>query len=192
MATFAHSKDSSPILRGVFLARGLLAQSLRPPPVAVAPASPELQPTLTTRERVELQTRARDCLVCHGIINPLGFTLEHFDAVGRFRDKDNGKPIDASGEYHSRDGKLVKLSGARDLGEFLANSEESQTAFVEQLFHYLVQQSVQAYGPGELADLRQTFIASGYNIRKLAVETLATSALAPRETKITDTAQTKP
>ena len=57
MTSFAHYSDTSPILRGVFLARGVLAHSLRPPPEAVAPLSPELQPTLTTRERVTLQTQ---------------------------------------------------------------------------------------------------------------------------------------
>ena len=70
MASFAHNKDSSPILRGVFLARGILAVSLRPPPAAFAPLAAELQPTLSTRERVVLQTKESNCLVCHGIINP--------------------------------------------------------------------------------------------------------------------------
>jgi len=191
MATFAHNRESSPILRGVFLARGVLAQSLRPPPVAVAPLAPDLQPTLTTRERVMLQTRDASCMACHGIINPLGYTLEHFDAVGRFRDKDNGKPVDASGEYHTRDGKKVSMKNARDLANFLVDSEEAQSAFVEQLFHYLVQQSVQAYGPSTLSDLRRSFVAGGFNIRKLAIETMAVSALKPRETTITATALTK-
>ena len=113
MASFAHNKDSSPILRGVFLARGILAVSLRPPPAAFAPLAAELAPTLTTRERVVLQTKESNCLVCHGIINPLGFTLEHFDAVSQFTDKDNGKPVDSTGDYpRSRPGHDVKVNNA--------------------------------------------------------------------------------
>ena len=123
-------------------------------------------------------------MTCHGIINPLGFTLEHFDAVGRYREKDNGKPVDATGSYHTRSGTTVTLKDARELGEFLVDSDEAQTAFVEQMFHHLVQQSVQAYGPNTLDDLRQSFAANGFNIRKLAVAIMVASALPVRETKV--------
>ena len=58
MAGFAYTATSSPIHRGVFVARSVLGRSLRPPPVAVAPLPPDLQPELTTRERVALQTKA--------------------------------------------------------------------------------------------------------------------------------------
>lgn len=184
MASFAHASDTSPILRGVFLARGVLALSLRPPPEAVVPLSPELQPTLTTRERVTMQTQSANCMVCHGIINPLGFTLEHFDAVGRYREKDNDKPVDSTGVYHARSGKDVTVSGAHELAKFLTESDEAQSAFVEQMFHSLVQQPIQAYGPHTLDDLRHSFAESGFNIRKLAVAILTVSALPPRETKL--------
>ena len=184
MASFASTSESSPIHRGVFLARGVLGQSLRPPPVAVAPLAPDLHPGMTTRERVSLQTKATTCMSCHSIINPLGFTLEHFDAVGRYRKTERGKPVDVSGSYQTRSGKTVALSGARELAEFLAGSDEAHTAFAEQLFHHLVQQSVRAYGPTRLDDLRQSFAAGDFNIRKLAIEIMVTSAPAERETKV--------
>jgi Protein of unknown function (DUF1592)/Protein of unknown function (DUF1588)/PA14 domain/Protein of unknown function (DUF1595)/Cytochrome C oxidase, cbb3-type, subunit III len=184
MTSFAHNSDTSPILRGVFLARGVLAMSLRPPPEAVVPLSPELQPTLTTRERVTLQTQASNCMSCHAIINPLGFTLEHFDAVGRYREKDNGKPVDSTGVYHSRSGKTITAKNARELADFLTESDEAQSAFVEQMFHSLVQQPIQAYGPHTLDDLRHSFAESGFNIRKLAVAIMTVSAGKTRETKL--------
>src|SRR5262249_18296127 len=130
MATFAYTSTSSPIHRGVFLARSVLGRSLRPPPEAFTPLSPDLHPKLNTRERVVLQTRDRSCLVCHGMINPLGFTMEHFDAVGRYRDKEKDRPIDATGAYQPREGTGVKFTGLRDLAKFLAGSEEVQDAFV--------------------------------------------------------------
>jgi cytochrome c553 len=180
MASFAHSSDSSPIHRGVFLARGVLGVSLRPPPEAVTPLSPDLHPSLTTRERVVLQTKATNCLTCHGVINPLGFTLEHFDAVGRYREKDHESLVDSTGSYQTRSGQIVTLRNARELANFLAGSEEVQDAFIEQLFHHLVQQPVRAYGPNTLADLRKSFAANGFNIRKLVVEILATTAMKGR------------
>jgi hypothetical protein len=177
MSHFSHEGVSSPIHRGVFLARGVLGVALRPPPEAVAPLAPALHPTLTTRQRVILQTNPSSCMTCHGVINPLGFTLENFDAVGRYRDRDNDKPIDASGSYQGRDGKTVRVNGARELATFLASSPEAHAAFAEQLFHHLAQQPVRAYGPGTLDDLRRSFADNGFHIRKLAVEVMMTTAL---------------
>jgi hypothetical protein len=180
MAGFAYTGASSPIHRGVFLARGVLGRTLRPPQDAFTPLPESLHPTLTTRERVSLQTKGENCQACHGMINPLGFTLEHFDAVGRFRDKDNGKPVDASGTYLTRTGEPVTFHGARDLAEFLAKTDEVQAAFADRLFHHLAQQPVQAYGPGALEKLRGQFAANGFNIRRLAVEIAVTAALPER------------
>jgi mono/diheme cytochrome c family protein len=180
MATFAYTQTSSPIHRGVFLVRNVLGQALRPPPQAFAPLAPDLHPDLTTRERTILQTKPQSCQSCHGVINPLGFALENFDAVGRFRDREKGKPIDATGTYQTRGGAVVKFTGARELATFLAGSEEVHDALVEHLFHHLVRQPVQAYGPGQLAELRRFFAGQGFSIRKLVVEIMAASALKPR------------
>ena len=104
MASFAYTATSSPIHRGVFIARSVLGRVLRPPPEAVAPLAADLHPDLTTRQRVSIQTQPESCRSCHGMINPLGFTLEHFDAVGRYRKEEKGKPIDATGSYETRSG----------------------------------------------------------------------------------------
>ncbi|MCH5373457.1 MAG: DUF1592 domain-containing protein, partial [Planctomycetes bacterium] len=135
MLGFAYTKASSPIHRGVFLLRGVLGRALKPPPIAVAPADEGLAPTLTTRERVARQTAEETCQACHGMINPLGFTLEHYDAVGRWRDTERDKPIDASGFYKPSDGDVAEMNGARELAEYLAASDEVHRSFIEQLFH---------------------------------------------------------
>jgi hypothetical protein len=182
-AAFAYTADSSPIHRGVFVARSILGRSLRPPPEAFTPLPAELHPELTTRERTLLQTKPQACASCHAMINPLGFTLENFDALGRFRAKEKDKPIDATGSYLTRAGEVVKFSGARDLARFLADSEEVHEAFVEQLFHYLIKQPVRAFGVRTPSDLRQSFADNQYNVRKLMVEIVAAAALPPPEKK---------
>ncbi len=176
MAGFAYTGTSSPIHRGVFIARSVLGRTLRPPPEAVAPLAPELQASLTTRERVVLQTKPESCQSCHAMINPLGFTLEHFDAVGRYRSEEKGRPIDATGTYLTRTGERLKFAGVRELAAYLANSEETHSAFVTQLFHYLVKQPIRAYGPEELPTLRKAFAENQFNMRKLVVEIVASSA----------------
>jgi hypothetical protein len=176
MATFAYTRSSSPIHRGVFLARTVLGRALKPPPEAFTPLPPELHPNLTTRERVLLQTKPDACAKCHGMINPLGFALENFDAVGRFREEEGGRPIDATGGYQSRTGESIEFPGVRGLATFLAGSEEVRSAFVEQLFQYLVKQPVRAYGPNALANLEHSFEVNQYNMRRLVVEIAALSA----------------
>lgn len=170
MATFAHTATSSPIHRGLFIARGVLGLTLRPPPMAIAPLSPDLQPTLTTRQRVELQTHAEACQTCHATINPLGFTLERFDAAGRLREQEKGQPIDASGSYLTRAGARVKFTGARDLARFLAASDEVRQAFVQRLFQYLVKQPIRAYGLKTPADMTRSFSEKRYNMKELVVD----------------------
>lgn len=177
MTGFAYHSTSSPIHRGVFVARSLLGRSLRPPPEAVSPLAPDLHPSLTTRERVLLQTKPVACQTCHAMINPLGFSLENYDALGRFRAEEKGRAIDAAGYYNTQAGKQVSFNGVREMATFLAASEEVHAAFVEQLFHYLVKQPIRAYGPDRLTQLRKNFAENNYSIRKLLVELITVSAL---------------
>ena len=183
MAGFAYTGSSSPIHRGIFIARSVLGRSLRPPPEAVAPLAPQLRPDLTTRERVALQTKPESCQSCHAMINPLGFTLEHFDAVGRFRKEENGKPVNATGAYRTRNGDVVQFAGVNDLAKFLADSPETHSAFVEQLFHFLVKQPIRAFGSNTRETLRASFVKDNFNIHRLMVEIVATAALTTTETK---------
>ena len=188
LATFAYSATSSPIHRGVFLSRGVLGRALRPPPEAAAPLAPDLHPSLSTRERVALQTSPAACMTCHGMINPLGFPLERFDAVGRYRAEEKGKPIDARGSYLTRSGERPSPSTApASWPAFLAGSDETRDAFIEQLFHHLVKQAVRPFGPDALGDLRKSFERDQSHVRKLCVEIAATAALAPRPKAIAAT-----
>lgn len=176
---FAYTATSSPIHRGVFIARSLLGRTLRPPPEAVTPLAPDLHADLTTRERVALQTKAENCMGCHSLINPLGFTLENFDAVGRYRKEEQGKQIDASGGYIAKSGQAVDLPGVRALAEYLATSDEAHSALVQQLFQYLVKQPPQAYGPEMLPTLRTSLAEHDFNLRELMVEIMVATALQP-------------
>ena len=176
LAAFAYTDTSSPIHRGVFISRSLLGRTLKPPPEAVSPLAPEVHANLTTRERIALQTSSNACMSCHAMINPLGFTLEHYDAIGRYRAEEKGQPINASGKYLSRTGETVEFAGVRELAEFLAKSEETHAAFVQQLFHYLVKQPVRAYGPDRLPELTKSFQENEFNIKKLVATIVASAA----------------
>ncbi len=180
LAGLAYEEASSPIHRGVFLARSLLGRFLKPPPIAIAPTPVDLLPGLTTRERVVQQTAETMCAACHGMINPLGFSLENFDAAGRFRAQDQGKTVDASGIYLDRNGSEHRFTGARQLALFLVGNPEAHAAFTEQLFQYLTKQPVQAFGPETHAKLQESFVKNNFHMRDLFAEIATQSTLQAR------------
>jgi hypothetical protein len=153
----------------------VLGRSLQQPPEAVAPLAPDLHPDLTTRKRVELQTSPAMCTTCHAMINPLGFGLEHFDAVGRYRKEEKGKSIDAKAGFENLAGESIPFDGARSLANVLLASGEPSRAFVDQCFHSLVRQPIRAYGSAR-ADLERKFTSRSMNIRELLVEVAVVAA----------------
>ncbi|MCE2727617.1 MAG: DUF1592 domain-containing protein [Planctomycetaceae bacterium] len=183
MSVFSHADATSPIHRGVFLARHVLGNTLKPPADAVDPLAPDQHPDLTTRERVALQTRDGACQTCHTMINPLGFALEEFDPIGRFRTAEDrgGKSrlIDASGSYLPRAGTAATFRGARELAAYVASSPDAHEAFVRTLFHALVKQPAQAWGPDTLERLTAAFAAAGFDIRRLLVDIMTVAAFPP-------------
>jgi cytochrome c553 len=121
VTSFPHR--TSPVLRGKWVLETLLGASLPPPP----PDAGELAETdegaapRTLRERLLAHRRDAKCAACHERLDPLGFALEHYDAVGRWRDEDAGQPIDSRGELP---GGIV-LGGAGDLKQaMLARQDE--------------------------------------------------------------------
>lgn len=190
MSGLAYRDSTSPVHRGVFLIRFVLGRTLRPPNEAFTPLSPKLHPDLTTRERVELQTSPANCQVCHTKINGLGFALENFDAVGRFRVKERDKIIDSAGRYTTRSGKVVSFKGSRELADYLVSSEDAHQAFVSRAFQHFVKQPIAAYGPDMLNNLTATFKKKNFNIRELLIEIAVIAASQPdnREPKTVGTA----
>ena len=100
----SHYEQTSPVLRGAWVLDTLLGTPVPPPPPDVPPLDTERRSAakLSTRERV-LQHRADPaCSACHKLMDPIGFGLENFDWMGRWRDQErDGKPIDATGELPS-------------------------------------------------------------------------------------------
>lgn len=176
LTAFSYHKSSSPIHRGVFLTRNIVGRSLKPPPMAIQFMDGRFDPSLTMREKVTELTRPNACQSCHTLINPLGFSLENFDAVGRFRTHDNNKPVDSTSEFPMNDGRMIKISGARDVAELAARSEEAHSAFTRQLFQQMVKQAPAAYGKSTLTQLQHKFAEDEFNIQKLLVNIVEVSA----------------
>jgi len=177
LATFSYTKSTSPIHRGVFLTRNILGRMLKPPPMAIAFMDDKFDPSFTMREKVTELTAKPACQSCHVTINPLGFSFERFDAVGRVRETDNAKPVNTVSEYTAADGTVLTLKGARDVAVHAAESQAGQAGFVRNLFQAMVKQPTTAYSPELLGQLTERFRRDHYHVRNLAVEVAVVAAL---------------
>jgi hypothetical protein len=113
----SHPNRTSPVLRGRWVLEALLGSRVPPPP----PDVPELEEAhasdkqLTLRQRLEEHRKNPSCASCHSQMDPLGFGLENFDRLGRWRETDAGQPIDAAGKLPSGE----TFSGPNELKQLL-------------------------------------------------------------------------
>ncbi|MFK7926582.1 MAG: DUF1592 domain-containing protein [Myxococcota bacterium] len=162
----AHPIDTSPTLRGKFVMERILCEFVPPPPGDVdleIKGDDDGEPR-TLRERLERHRSDPDCAYCHALTDPPGFLFEHFDAVGRWRELDNGLPIDASGALSGE-----PLDGARSLAVALAEDPRVPACMTLQLFRH-------AHGRVETRDdlvsieqIEASFIASEYRFQELLI-----------------------
>lgn len=125
--------DSHPLKRGKWLLVSLLHDPPPPPPPAVPQidlANPEIA-KMTLKERIEDHRNHPACMSCHAKIDPWGIAFENYDAVGRWRDSINGKPVAASSDLFNKQ----KLDGMSGLKQFLLENRQDQ--FVSALVHKL-------------------------------------------------------
>jgi hypothetical protein len=122
LAGNAHANSSSPTLRGLLIHEKLLCNPSLTPPPDVPSIDPPEPGTTTTRERYEIAHAGEDaCASCHRFFDPLGFAAEHFDESGRYREKESGLEIDASGEVTLASGSVLSFDGLSQLSVALAD-----------------------------------------------------------------------
>lgn len=132
LALHAHPTASSATLRGKFVRERLLCGVIPVPPVNANTGLPEpSEDAKTLRERAAIHLEDPGCSGCHSLMDPIGLGFERFDGVGRYRESENGAPIDPSGEL---DGEF--FGDARDLGYVVANHPDLGWCFTRHLFRY--------------------------------------------------------
>jgi hypothetical protein len=176
LTVYAKANQTSPVARGLFVRQHLLCTPPPPPPDDVDITPPDVDPDATTRERYQMHRENPACAACHELMDPLGFALEHFDGVGRWRNRENDKPIDATGTLLGSDVD-GDFDGATELGALLAQSDMVRECVTRNWFRY-------AYGRAEsedndecaLAQLDHAFADSEYDLKELLVALTQTDA----------------
>lgn len=169
LATLATGNRTSPVYRGKFVREQLMCESLPIPPANLVIVPPDLDPTKTTREQFEEIGSNPDCASCHSLMNPIGFGFEHYDAVGLWRDTQNGKPIDATGEIVSSEDLNGTFDGAVELAGQLAESDAVAHCVASQWFRFSYNRTVTPEDQCNVDAINESFAASGYDIRELLV-----------------------
>jgi hypothetical protein len=159
--------------RGAFIRDALMCQPLPPPPPTVnAPiAVPAGQ---TYREALDKQLDSPACMACHRLSDSLGFALEHYDVLGRYRATENGKPIDSSTTVQDLDN--VAVDGARELGEELAASCQVKTCTAHTFLAHALGRPVAEVDEAESIDALRAFAASNYDLKELLLATVQSNA----------------
>ncbi|MCB9610891.1 MAG: DUF1592 domain-containing protein [Sandaracinus sp.] len=173
LAPRARTYETSPIHRGMFIRGSLFCGSVPPPPENIEIVAPDPDPSLTTRERLEEHRSNEVCATCHVLMDPPGFAFERFDAAGRFRDTENGLPIDATGEL--RDTELAEgdprfFDGAPELARLAAKSPQAHACFARQWFRFAYARSDESDDACAMQQLVSRFTAESLDVRALLLE----------------------
>ena len=184
LATTSFPNRTSPVNRGVWVLEQILGERVPPPPADI----PELEEQdhqdvkgLTLRQLTERHQSEATCRNCHKILDPIGFGLENFDAIGRWRDKtDEGLAIDSAGQLP--DG--TKFSTPAELKNLLAKREADLARnFTERLMAFAIGRQLRGYDDVVIDQLMIKIAKDDYRIRAIITEVIASYLFTHRRIK---------
>jgi cytochrome c553 len=171
LATTSFPNRSSPVRRGVWVLEQVLGEDVPPPPPNVPALDKQDKRTvanLTLRQRTELHRTNAVCANCHKILDPIGFGLENFDAIGRWRDRDDtGGAIDAAGELPG--GK--HFASPKELKTIIATRKgDLARTLTEKLLAYALCRQLEGYDEIIVDQLMESIAKDGYRMQTLITE----------------------
>ncbi len=171
LATTSFPNRTSPVKRGVWVLEQVLGEHVPPPPPNVPPLEKQDKQAvenLTLRQRTELHRTNAACANCHKILDPIGFGLENFDAIGRWRDQDDtGGAIDAAGELPGE----KRFSSPRELKAIIAErKDELARNLTRKLLAYALCRQLEGYDEIVVDQLMETIAKDGYRMQTLISE----------------------
>ncbi len=172
LAVNSHVNASSPTIRGKFVRLSALCQGIPPPPANVSTVFPDDPNAKTARERLAVHQTDPACSGCHRLTDPLGLALENFDAVGRYRNTENGATIDPQ----STDPLLGTFAGANGLGAALAKEPSVASCFTRNLFRVATGHVDTVGEQPSLQKVDALVAAAGYRTQDALVELVGSAA----------------
>ena len=177
-------QESSPVHRGKVVSTRLLCNTILPPPPELMANPPPIGDNVQTREAYESHTTNPACAACHKVLDPFGFAFESFDPIGRYRDKEAGRPVNTAGSVFI-DNKNVGYKGVADFMATLSKSAQVQACVANQALRFSLGREVGASDQASIVAVNKAFSVGG-DLRELAVaiarsETFRNRLPAPQE-----------
>ena len=160
---------TSPVVRGKWVLETMLGEELPPPPpdAGELPVPGESSKGMTMRQMFEMHRDETRCAVCHDRIDPIGFGLENFDAIGRWRETENEQPVDATGTLPSGE----RFNGPGELREILlGRREEFARMLCGQMLKFALGRDLQYYDEPTVQRISQAVIGSNYSALTMVSE----------------------
>jgi uncharacterized protein DUF1592/uncharacterized protein DUF1588/uncharacterized protein DUF1587/uncharacterized protein DUF1585/uncharacterized protein DUF1595 len=153
----SYATRTSPVLRGKFLLETFLNAAPPPPPAGAPPLEPQITATpASMRQRMEEHRRNSACAACHSMMDPLGFALENYDAIGRWRESDGETPIDASAQLPDK----RTFSGPQGLRAILKSQPAAfRSTLAGKLLTYALGRGLEATDTSSIAAIRERLAA---------------------------------
>ncbi|HSJ04714.1 MAG TPA: DUF1592 domain-containing protein [Verrucomicrobium sp.] len=163
----ANGVDTSPVLRGVWLLENILGATPSPPPPNIPAIEPDIRGAKTIRDQLMKHQASGSCRSCHHQIDPPGFALENFDAIGRWRghyvNNKTAIPVDASGEFGSTQFKDV--TGFKT--ELLQRRDQFARCLVEKLLTHALGRELEVSDRPAIRNIVNQSAASDFPLRDL-------------------------
>jgi len=176
----SYSTRTSPVLRGKWILENLLSAAPPPPPPDVPSLNTEKAPgkPLTLRDAMIRHRAAPACAGCHARMDPIGFAMENFDAVGRWRERDGDQAIDATGVFP--DG--TKFNGIAGLKkELLRQPEQFVGTIAERLLMYAIGRNLQYYDAPTVRAVMRDARPANYTLASLVLGVVKSRPFQMRE-----------
>lgn len=170
----SHPDRNSPTKRGKWILDRLLCEPPPPPPATVPALDPNVPFQGSLRQRFEQlhKNAGATCAGCHAVLDPMGFALENYDAIGLWRDMDGAYPIDATGKMPGTD---VPFDGAAELTQAIVADARFPACVAKQVLTFALGRHVTAADAPLIAELGTKFTQGGSRLPQLA-ELIATSS----------------
>ena len=171
LASFSSFDRTSPILRGAFIEKNVLCQTIGSPPPDAA-ATPLPTTGNTNRERVTAQTSAGACAACHaGVVNPPGFALEAFDSIGAWQTTEKGTSfaIDTAADV-AMGTRTVHVTGPVDLMQKIAASPEGQRCYAQRWVQFAYERDLTSQDVCTVQSMQTKLAANNYTILSLVTD----------------------
>jgi len=165
----SYPQRTSPVLRGKWVLEEILGTPAPPPPPNAGglPADDQVREGLTFRQRLEKHRAKPECASCHNKMDPIGFGLENFDAIGRWRDTIDKQPVDAAGEFSSG----AKFKGPAELKKLmLLQKDQFLHNLTEKMLAYALGRGLEFYDVPSVNHIKGEVKKADYRAEALVME----------------------